>query len=85
MRSVPAAHIDDAGIPFNRFLIQIDVPDDIWAQREEVSPDKLSPTWAAIPAMQTLRESLPRCYDNSNTTGSSAAINWRCHELVGVV
>jgi RES domain-containing protein len=48
-----AAHIDDAGLPFNRFLVRIDVPDDIWAQREEVSPDKLSPTWAAIPAGRT--------------------------------
>ena len=36
-----AAHIDDAGLPLNRFLIRIDVPDDIWVRREEMSPDKL--------------------------------------------
>ena len=45
-----AAHIDDAGLPLNRFLIRIDVPDDIWARREEMSPDTLPPAWAAIPA-----------------------------------
>ena len=45
-----AAHIDDAGLPLNRFLIRIDVPDEIWVRREEMSPDKLPPTWAAIPA-----------------------------------
>jgi len=45
-----AAHIDDAGLPLNRFLVRIDVADTIWAQREELAPDKLPPTWAAIPA-----------------------------------
>ena len=45
-----AAHIDDAGLPLNRFLIRIDVPDDIWVRREEMSPDMLPLTWAAIPA-----------------------------------
>jgi RES domain-containing protein len=45
-----AAHIDDAGLPLDRFLVRIDIPDELWAQREELSPDKLPPTWAAIPA-----------------------------------
>ena len=45
-----AAHVDDAGLPLNRFLIRIDVPDDIWVRREDMSPDELPPTWAAIPA-----------------------------------
>lgn len=45
-----AAHIDDAGLPLDRFLIRIDVPDDLWAQREELPQDKLPPTWNAIPA-----------------------------------
>jgi len=45
-----AAHIDDVGLPLNRFLVRIEVPDDIWAQRAEMPPDDLPPTWAAIPA-----------------------------------
>jgi RES domain-containing protein len=45
-----AAHIDDAGLPLNRFLIRIDVPDEVWAQRGELPPAKLPPTWPAIPA-----------------------------------
>ena len=40
-----AAHIDDAGLPLNRFLIRIDVRDDVWAQPEEWPQDKLPPAW----------------------------------------
>ena len=47
------AHIDDAGLPLNRFLIRIDVPDEIWAKREELPTNQLPPMWAAIPAGQT--------------------------------
>jgi len=45
-----AAHIDDAGLPLNRFLVAIEVPDDVWTKREEVAATGLPPTWAAIPA-----------------------------------
>jgi len=45
-----AAHVDDAGLPLNRFLVAIEVPDDVWAKREEIAPTALPPTWAAIPA-----------------------------------
>ena len=45
-----AAHVDDSGLPLNRFLIQINVPNDVWARREKIGPAKLPPTWAAIPA-----------------------------------
>lgn len=45
-----AAHIDDAGLPLNRYLIELDVPDDVWAQREEVDFGSLPVTWSAIPA-----------------------------------
>ena len=31
-----AAHIDDAGLPLNRYLLELDVPDDVWALREEL-------------------------------------------------
>jgi RES domain-containing protein len=45
-----AAHIDDAGLPLNRYLVEIDVPEGLWARREELDPAKLPATWAAIPA-----------------------------------
>jgi RES domain-containing protein len=45
-----AAHVDDAGLPLNRYLVEMDVPDAAWARREEVEVAKLPPTWDAIPA-----------------------------------
>ena len=45
-----AAHIEDAGLPLNRYLIEFNVPDHIWASREVANPKKLPLTWAAIPA-----------------------------------
>ena len=45
-----AAHIDDAGLPLNRFLIEIDVPDDVWLMHEVATLASLPPAWAAIPA-----------------------------------
>jgi RES domain-containing protein len=45
-----AAHIDDAGLPLNRYLVEITVPDAIWAAREVLDTHKLDVTWAAIPA-----------------------------------
>lgn len=45
-----AAHVDDLGLPLNRYLVEIDVPDAVWARREEIEVAKLPSTWAAIPA-----------------------------------
>lgn len=46
-----AAHVDSVGLPLNRFLVEITVPDDVWSRREEMlDPAKLPATWAAIPA-----------------------------------
>ena len=45
-----AAHIDDCGLPLNKYLIEIDLPDSAWGHREEVNVASLPPTWAAIPA-----------------------------------
>ncbi len=47
-----AAHIDDAGLPLNRFLVRMDVPEHVWKQREEVLTTALPITWSAIPAGQ---------------------------------
>lgn len=45
-----AAHIDDAGLPQNRFVIELQVPDEVWALHEVIHLQDLAPTWAAIPA-----------------------------------
>ena len=45
-----AAHVDDAGLPLNRYLVRIEVPDGIWAAREELDPTLLPAAWDAIPA-----------------------------------
>ena len=45
-----AAHIDDGGLPLNRYLLELEVPDDVWAAREELDVATLPITWAAIPA-----------------------------------
>jgi len=45
-----AGHIDDGNVPGNRFLVELDVPDDVWASREELDISALPPAWSAIPA-----------------------------------
>jgi RES domain-containing protein len=45
-----AAHINDKGLPLNRFLVRIDVPPAVWDAREELPAAALPPSWAAIPA-----------------------------------
>ena len=45
-----AAYVDSAGLPLNRFVIQIEVPDDVWAKREDQPVSALPATWDAIPA-----------------------------------
>lgn len=45
-----AAHVDDGGLPLNRFLVEIRVPDAVWAQRDEVAAAALPATWNAIPS-----------------------------------
>lgn len=46
-----SAYIDSRGLPLNRFIVQISVPDDVWDSREEaLDVTKLPPAWSAIPA-----------------------------------
>lgn len=45
-----AAHVDDTGLPLNRYLIELEVPDDVWAMREEIAINALPVTWSAIPS-----------------------------------
>ena len=45
-----AAHIDTTGLPLNRFLVAIDVPDAAWAARTILGAAALPVAWRAIPA-----------------------------------
>lgn len=45
-----AAHVDDSGLPLDRYLVQIEVPDSVWAAREVMDVSTLPSSWAAIPA-----------------------------------
>ena len=45
-----AAHVDDAGLPLNRYLVRIEVPDGAWAARAVMDVSRLPIGWAAIPA-----------------------------------
>jgi RES domain-containing protein len=45
-----SAHVDSSGLPLNRFLIEIDVPESVWADRVQVAIDSLPEAWCAIPA-----------------------------------
>jgi RES domain-containing protein len=44
-----AAHIDDGGLPLNKYVIEIAVANDIWAARLVVAADQLPRGWDAIP------------------------------------
>lgn len=48
-----AAHIDDSGLPLNRYLVRLDVPTGVWRKREALAPAALPPMWSAIPAGAT--------------------------------
>lgn len=45
-----AAHVDDAGLPLDRYLVAIEVPDAVWSQRQHRTPQQLPVQWDAIPA-----------------------------------
>lgn len=44
-----AAHIDDSGLPLNKYVIEIDVPDAVWDARLIMRADELQVGWDAIP------------------------------------
>lgn len=45
-----AAHVDDAGLPLDKYLVKIDLPDAAWTARQVLDATALPVTWAAIPA-----------------------------------
>ncbi|MHA4868679.1 RES family NAD+ phosphorylase [Duganella sp. PWIR1] len=46
-------HIRGGGLPFNRFLVRIDVPDDVWAKHKVLDP--LPGGWDVVPSGMTSR------------------------------
>ncbi len=42
-------HLNAAGLPLNRFLVRIDVPDDLWAARQVMQARALPVGWSAVP------------------------------------
>lgn len=44
-----AAHVDDSGLPLNRYVIEIDVPAPVWAARQRIHAGGLPVGWDAIP------------------------------------
>jgi RES domain-containing protein len=45
-----AAHVDPGGLPLNRFLIELHVPDDVWEGRVEFTVKAPPRAWNAVPA-----------------------------------
>ena len=45
-----AAHIDDSGLPLNRFVVQLTVPIATWNARQELKWSAIDPAWCAVPA-----------------------------------
>lgn len=44
------AYVAEADLPLNKYIITIDVPDDVWAKRETLAQSDLPSAWDAIPA-----------------------------------
>jgi RES domain-containing protein len=61
-------HIRGGGLPFNRFLVRIDVPDNVWATRIVLDP--LPGGWDAVPCGMTSRTT----GDTWVASGSSALL-----------
>lgn len=45
-----AAYVDSSGLPLNRFVVGIDVPNDVWVHRKRLSPRELPGGWDAVPS-----------------------------------
>lgn len=65
------AHLDLSGLPQNRFLVEILVPEGVWAKRETWAAESLDPAWEAIPSGRT-----------SVALGSSWLASLRCALLL---
>lgn len=43
-------HLNSGGLPFNRYLVRIDIPDKVWAAAQVQTPGSLPVGWDAEPA-----------------------------------
>ena len=48
-----AAHVNPAGLPLNKFLVEIVVPPEAWARREILDVGAIGPAWKAVPSGAT--------------------------------
>lgn len=45
-----AAHVEDTGLPLNKFVVELDVPDKVWNARRIVAATDIPGGWDAIPS-----------------------------------
>lgn len=45
-----AVHLGTGGLPLNRYLVCISIPDDVWAKRETLTDKTAAVGWDALPA-----------------------------------
>ncbi len=45
-------HLNGGGLPLNRYLVEVTIPDDVWAGAREETPGRLPVGWEAEPAGQ---------------------------------
>jgi RES domain-containing protein len=50
-------HLGSAGLPLNRYLVRIDIPDDLWADAHQLTAASAPVGWDAIPAGKTSLDS----------------------------
>ena len=43
-------HLSAAGLPLNRYLVQIDIPDNLWVKRQPLSAQSAQVGWDDLPA-----------------------------------
>lgn len=43
-------HLSAGGLPLNRYLVQIDIPDSVWGKRQQLSAQSAAVGWDALPA-----------------------------------
>lgn len=43
-------HLAASGLPLNRYLVRVDIPDDVWARRQELTHLTAPVGWDALPA-----------------------------------
>lgn len=42
-------HLNAGDLPLNRFLVRIEVPEDVWRSRQALAASELPPGWNAVP------------------------------------